>query len=263
MASPYNGCNRRPCQPTKCQIEFQNVRPPTAQTLPLICGTTAGRWQLLDKITTIAGVHVRGRSTYSRPKTSHGPSSESGEAFRAPWGCSVPTAPAARWSGYAANQAPGQRRVAALRGSGSCREVTSGRAPPVCPAPALRQSFSSVSSSASDSSERSAFTRGGGVDIALDGDRRQLAMLIRHDPIKHLAQRLQRPAFGLRVSFRVLPPINQRRGHCLLSLQVGELGMLSRNRDPFFRPALGGLGTPRWNGICYFHVIFGPARHLA
>jgi hypothetical protein len=33
MASPINGCD---------QIEFQNVRRPTAQTLPLIGGTTAG-----------------------------------------------------------------------------------------------------------------------------------------------------------------------------------------------------------------------------
>jgi hypothetical protein len=46
---PYNGRrhhtaphNRQPCPPTKCQIEFQNVRRPTAQTLPLISGITAG-----------------------------------------------------------------------------------------------------------------------------------------------------------------------------------------------------------------------------
>jgi hypothetical protein len=34
--------NRQPCLPTKCQFEFYNVRWPTAQTLPLIGGTTAG-----------------------------------------------------------------------------------------------------------------------------------------------------------------------------------------------------------------------------
>jgi hypothetical protein len=32
--------------------------------------------------------------------------------------------------------------------------------------------------------------------------------------------------------------------------------MVSLLREPFFRPALGGLGTPRWNGIRYFYVIF-------
>jgi hypothetical protein len=54
-------CNRRPCQPTRCHNEFQNARPPRAQTLPLIGGTYGmSRWQLSDKTTTIAGVHVRG-----------------------------------------------------------------------------------------------------------------------------------------------------------------------------------------------------------
>jgi hypothetical protein len=59
--APYN----RPRAPTKCQINFSECSP-AAGTNAAVNWRDYGRsrWQLSDKITTIAGIHVRGRSTY-------------------------------------------------------------------------------------------------------------------------------------------------------------------------------------------------------
>jgi hypothetical protein len=72
--------NRRRPRQAEETVPSVRVTRPTAQTLPLIGGTTAGpRWQLSNKITTIAGVHVRGRSTYfAAREAGFGPSRKRG-----------------------------------------------------------------------------------------------------------------------------------------------------------------------------------------
>jgi hypothetical protein len=58
---------------------------------------------------------------------------------------------------------------------------------------------------------------------------RSLMVEIRHDPVKHTAERLDRPILSLGVALGVFPPVGECRSKRLLPLQVGVFRMLGCN----------------------------------
>jgi hypothetical protein len=95
------------------KIDLQSTCRPTAQTLPLNWRDCGGpRWQLPDKITMIAGVHVRGRSTFfALREAGSGPSRRwrSPELAAGCWGSSAATvASGPQGATYAPDRRAGQ-----------------------------------------------------------------------------------------------------------------------------------------------------------